>query len=209
MRIRAQIDIRCPLKRKKQVMFNRICSYVRFKYECLSLFCFYCGRLGHSDSFCEAKMLLGVEFAELGWDLSLRARSRRVLSMNSVWLRKENDSQREREGENCWGSMRKLLDDLIKGGDGMTIDLVLGFKLEGVSSTLDWKNVNLSSDFSHSVMENDMEDGILIGEERKKRARGVMQETSERDVTTEGNRRTVDSKQFLSVAAKRQADWSQ
>ncbi|KAG8493752.1 hypothetical protein CXB51_011229 [Gossypium anomalum] len=95
MCIRAQIDIRRPLKRKKQVLFNGICSYVRFKYEHLSLFCFYCGRLGHNDSFCKAKMLLGVEFAELGWDLSVRAQSRRALSMNSVWLREENDSQRE------------------------------------------------------------------------------------------------------------------
>lgn len=33
MRIKAQIDIRRPLKRKKQVMFNGRCSYVRFKYE--------------------------------------------------------------------------------------------------------------------------------------------------------------------------------
>ncbi|KAG8488136.1 hypothetical protein CXB51_018803 [Gossypium anomalum] len=83
-RIRAQIDIRRLLKRKKHVMLNGICSYVRFKYERLSLFCFYCGRLGHSDSFCETKMLLGVEFAELGWDLSLWAQSRRALSKNSV-----------------------------------------------------------------------------------------------------------------------------
>ncbi|KAK5803803.1 hypothetical protein PVK06_031452 [Gossypium arboreum] len=30
-------------------------------------------RLDHSDPFCEAKMTLGVEVAEMGWDLSLRA----------------------------------------------------------------------------------------------------------------------------------------
>ncbi|KAH1057437.1 hypothetical protein J1N35_035502 [Gossypium stocksii] len=66
MRIRVQIDIRYPLKRKKQIMFFSKCSYVHFKYEQLSLFCFYYGRLGHSDSFCEAKMALGVEVAEMG-----------------------------------------------------------------------------------------------------------------------------------------------
>lgn len=95
MRVRVQVDIRRPLKRKKQVMCCWRCSYVKFKYECLSLFCFYCERLGHSDSFCEAKMMLGVEIAEMGWDLSLRAQSRRALSMNSIWLREEGEGKLE------------------------------------------------------------------------------------------------------------------
>lgn len=46
MRIKAKLDIRRPLKRKKQVMFNGRYPYVRFKYERLSLFYFYYGRLG-------------------------------------------------------------------------------------------------------------------------------------------------------------------
>ncbi|KAK5775144.1 hypothetical protein PVK06_043013 [Gossypium arboreum] len=71
IRIRFQIDVRRPLKRKKQIMLCGNCTYVRFKYERLLLFCFYCGCLGHNDSFCEAKMALGVEINEMGWDLSL------------------------------------------------------------------------------------------------------------------------------------------
>lgn len=43
MRIQVQIDIRRPLKRNKQIMFCGKCSYVRFKYEKLFLFCFFCG----------------------------------------------------------------------------------------------------------------------------------------------------------------------
>ncbi|KAK5803055.1 hypothetical protein PVK06_030695 [Gossypium arboreum] len=73
-RIRAQIDICHPLKRKKQVMFSGKCSYVKFKHEILTLFCFYCGRLGQSDSFCEAKVELGGRncFDGLGFGLACK-----------------------------------------------------------------------------------------------------------------------------------------
>ncbi|MBA0605945.1 hypothetical protein Godav_018472 [Gossypium davidsonii] len=91
IRVRVQIDVRKPLRRKKQVMSNGVCSYVKFKYEWLSLFCFFCGRLGHNDSYCETKMTLGSDPIEMGWDLSLRAPSRRALSMNSIWLREEDE----------------------------------------------------------------------------------------------------------------------
>ncbi|KAH1073902.1 hypothetical protein J1N35_026230 [Gossypium stocksii] len=36
-------------------------------------------------------MALEVEVAEIEWDLSLRAQSRRALATNSVWLREERD----------------------------------------------------------------------------------------------------------------------
>lgn len=40
MRMRVQVDICHPLKRKKHLMFKGQCSYVHFKYERLSLFLF-------------------------------------------------------------------------------------------------------------------------------------------------------------------------
>lgn len=89
MRIRVHIDVRKPLRRKKQVMSCGICSYVKFKYERLSLFCFFCNRLGHNDSYCKARMMMGMDIIEMGWDLSLRAPSRRALTMNSIWLREK------------------------------------------------------------------------------------------------------------------------
>ncbi|MBA0818648.1 hypothetical protein Gohar_003642 [Gossypium harknessii] len=104
MRIRIQIDIRRPLKRKKQVKFQNKCSYVRFKYERLTLFCFYCGRLGHNDSFCEIKMEAGVEIGEMGWDLSLRAQSRRAQVMSSVWLREEGGFSDGNKGDKFRGN---------------------------------------------------------------------------------------------------------
>ncbi|MBA0731756.1 hypothetical protein Golax_025877 [Gossypium laxum] len=70
MRIRVQIDIRRPLKRRKKISFGGNYSYVTFKYERLSLF-YFCGKLGHNDLFCKEIMNLGVKIAEMGWDLSI------------------------------------------------------------------------------------------------------------------------------------------
>lgn len=58
MRMRVQVDIRRPLKRKKLIAYGGRRSYVNFKYERPTLFCFFCGKLGHNDSFCEAKMMV-------------------------------------------------------------------------------------------------------------------------------------------------------
>ncbi|KAG8496387.1 hypothetical protein CXB51_007614 [Gossypium anomalum] len=43
-------------------------------------------------------MALGVEVTEMGWDLSLRAQSRRALTMTSVWLREEGEGEWELKG---------------------------------------------------------------------------------------------------------------
>lgn len=77
-------------------MSNGVCSYVKFKYERLTLFCFFCGCSRHNDSYCDTKMMIGTDFIEMGWDLSLRALSRRTLSMNSIWLREDEDGDKER-----------------------------------------------------------------------------------------------------------------
>ncbi|KAG8501437.1 hypothetical protein CXB51_003768 [Gossypium anomalum] len=46
------------------------------------------------DSFCEARMALGVETTEMGWDLSLRAQTRRARAQNSVWLCEDDEGIR-------------------------------------------------------------------------------------------------------------------
>lgn len=165
MRIRAHIDIRRPLKWKKQVIFNGRCSYVKFRYERLSLFCFYYGHFGHNDSFCEAKMLIGVKVAKLGWDLSLRAQSRKALSMNSIWLREDDDGKSEGEKRYIRGSTNRIwaADNTVRGGK--VINPILGFNLERGSSNLDLQKENKISDWMNTVMEHDLEEGVIIGEE--------------------------------------------
>lgn len=130
MRIRVKIDVRKPLKRKKQIMVREKCSHVRFKYERPSLFCFYCGKLGRSDSFCEAKMMLRAEVAGMGWDLTLRAQSRRAQAINSVWLREEGKVF-------VGGYGGRQNQELTVGGVNKEavrtkkIDPIMGFSLEG------------------------------------------------------------------------------
>lgn len=78
MRIRVQLNVTHPLKRRKKVMvgFDRI-FYARFQYEKLSLFCFICGKLGHGESFCPIRTRMAPENIVFGWDLSIRAMARR------------------------------------------------------------------------------------------------------------------------------------
>ncbi|MBA0567436.1 hypothetical protein Golob_012173 [Gossypium lobatum] len=53
IRIHVRIDVRNPLmRRKKLISGNKGCTYARFQYEKLSIFCFLCGRLGHLEGFC-------------------------------------------------------------------------------------------------------------------------------------------------------------
>ncbi|XVF59039.1 hypothetical protein PTKIN_Ptkin07bG0242100 [Pterospermum kingtungense] len=54
MRIRVSVDVRKPIKRRKKVaLSDGKQTFITFKYEKLSTFCFVYGLLGHSDTFCE------------------------------------------------------------------------------------------------------------------------------------------------------------
>lgn len=53
LHMRVKVDIQVPLKRKKKIQLGLGESiFVSFRYDKLTLFCFLCGCLGHSDSFC-------------------------------------------------------------------------------------------------------------------------------------------------------------
>ncbi|MFQ6619765.1 hypothetical protein Gotur_000229 [Gossypium turneri] len=93
LRTRVRLDVTAPLKRKKKVLFGKVLVvYARFKYEKLSLFCFICGRLGHGESFCPLRLQIEPSKIVFGWDLSLRAVTRRRNTSESKWLRTANGS---------------------------------------------------------------------------------------------------------------------
>ncbi|PPD94009.1 hypothetical protein GOBAR_DD08972 [Gossypium barbadense] len=109
-------------------------------------------------------MSLGVEVTEMGWDLSLRAQSRKTLAMNNVWLREEEED---------WGWNKEAIQvlgpktrDSRSLGQNRNIDPILGFNLEGQSS------IFKKDDFSYTLMDHDIQDRVLTVEEGKKRARG-------------------------------------
>ncbi|KAK5844875.1 uncharacterized protein At4g02000-like [Gossypium arboreum] len=74
MRIRVQVDVRKPLKRRKRLLVAKSKEFcVSFKYEKLTTFYFLCGRLGHGESFCPIRMYHGSKDLPMEWDISLRA----------------------------------------------------------------------------------------------------------------------------------------
>ncbi|MBA0701421.1 hypothetical protein Goari_027275 [Gossypium aridum] len=56
------------------------------------------------DSFYPAKMALGVEIVELGWDLSLKAQSKKDCAISSVWLREEGNNINKGNNFGCFES---------------------------------------------------------------------------------------------------------
>ncbi|KAH1120798.1 hypothetical protein J1N35_003958 [Gossypium stocksii] len=133
-------------------------------------------RLGHNHFFCEAKMVLGVEIADMGWDLSLRAKSKRALAMKSIWLREERE---EVLGESKVD--RPILGTVVgdagkfRGNEGF-IDPVIGLSLEGKVQKSRKAGENSPSVYLPMNMDHDLEDSVLIGEEGKKRGRGEVED---------------------------------
>ncbi|KAG8496196.1 hypothetical protein CXB51_009529 [Gossypium anomalum] len=145
-------------------------------------------------------------------DLSLRAQSRRALSMKSIWLQEEKEGKWEGYGKDT-----RVLGVRSWGGENMGqigkgLDPTLGLNLKEGTFSISKKRDEFWKDHMQTAMEHDSEDGILEGEEGKKGQRGVMENSNENGES--GNvmarsRRLVDSNSLLLAAAKRQADRAQ
>ncbi|MBA0626364.1 hypothetical protein Godav_004043 [Gossypium davidsonii] len=57
---------------------------------------------GHGNRFCQKRINLGLKEVEYGWDISLKAQSRRASVIPSVWLR---DDKMERNLEKIRGKL--------------------------------------------------------------------------------------------------------
>ncbi|XP_057793291.1 uncharacterized protein LOC131009908 [Salvia miltiorrhiza] len=89
MRIRVGIRVDEPLKRSKKIKSKDGSTFVvTFKYERLNVFCFLCGRLGHSENFCELMFNDEVKNKERQWGVGLKAADRRGQNLaGEKWIR--------------------------------------------------------------------------------------------------------------------------
>lgn len=91
MRIRVELNVDNPLMRWKKIrMSNGNTAQVDFKYERLQIFCFICGKLGHSERFCEIPYTNSQDEIPRGWGVFLKAADRRSQALTgNRWLRQE------------------------------------------------------------------------------------------------------------------------
>lgn len=89
LRILVSVDVRCPLKNQMRIKKSGgDWIWIKFKYERLPPFCFYCGRIGHSEKFCEVLFDNLEDKGVRKYDSSLRAQvQRQAVNSNNQWLR--------------------------------------------------------------------------------------------------------------------------
>lgn len=116
MRIRMELDVNLPLKRGKKIRTGMgSSSTVTFKYERLQLFCFICGKLGHTESGCEVLFESDEGNIRKDWGPFLKAPERRAqFSGGDRWLRGENDEK--------FYPVEKSSENPTTGGGAVNID---------------------------------------------------------------------------------------
>lgn len=74
MCIRVGIDVTKPLKKGKKIKKPDGTSFiVSVKYERLHIFCFVCGRIGHSEKYCKNLFSINSDEIKREWGVWLRA----------------------------------------------------------------------------------------------------------------------------------------
>ncbi|XP_052874823.1 uncharacterized protein LOC128280638 [Gossypium arboreum] len=116
-------------------------------------------------------MMLGMEAADMGLDLTLRAQSRKARAMNSIWLREVGDVKVDGSNDSKGLIVNGMWRAENRKSCGRKVDPILGFNIEGDSSASSERLKRVWPGQIHTFMDHDMEDTALIGEEGKKRSR--------------------------------------
>ncbi|RAL44245.1 hypothetical protein DM860_015605 [Cuscuta australis] len=88
-RVRVAIDVHKPLKRRmKLTKRDGSIVWVLFKYVRITVFCYYCGILGHLSKHCRMALLSSLEPENYPYDESLKAGGRKpLLTIGEPWIR--------------------------------------------------------------------------------------------------------------------------
>ncbi|MBA0845140.1 hypothetical protein Goarm_022525 [Gossypium armourianum] len=160
----------------------------------------------------EKRMTEGVKTKEMGWDLSLRAQSRRAQMMTSVWLREEGEEQGRGNNGKRQFARNNSRDLEEKRDNNENIYPILGKNLVGKRSQIREVNGNWSGILMNNSMEHELEDEVIISEKGKKRNRREMEVAltkEETNILAARSRRTMEVSHQSSASAKWQADRAQ
>lgn len=116
IKLLATLNLDRPLLRGTNIKLNNVACWVDFKYEQLASFCYYCGRIGHSDRLCakRGEDLRKRELNEGQYGDWLKGVSGRIsnrgsegsLSVKFNAMRGENDKKAQRGAEH--GRLKEL-----------------------------------------------------------------------------------------------------
>lgn len=108
IKILAVLNLDRPLLRGTNIKLNNVACWVDFKYKQLATFCYYCGRIGHSDRLCakRGENLRKKELKEGQYGVWLKGVSRRSnnkesegrLSAKFNVIRGENNKEDQKGG---------------------------------------------------------------------------------------------------------------
>lgn len=153
VRIRVSLDINKPLKRRMKIKReNGTFTWINFKYERLSTFCFVCGHLGHSDRDCEIVYANPLKMIERAYGVWLRAPSKSAQKQNvrSKWLRNGPNG-----GYNSSSEGHGTAITTMYGGEGSTMNFM---ETDGVVSE------KVGGEVAITFKKHNLGDTLVIGD---------------------------------------------
>lgn len=149
-------------------------------------------------------MELGYEAIEMGWNLTLRAPTRRALAMSNVWLKEDHMGSDLGGPSTMRNDGGRSLVVAKSMSPSMRVDPILGINLKGARQD-ELGVINDTGDMDH-----DLEDQMIIRGDGKKiprRDSALVVEKKEMN-SNGGHVRGEESNPFISMAVKGQADQS-